>query len=63
MQESVAVALRSKGSGLHLLHHHHEHNQEDGEGRPDDAYRTDDGMLAQLRQGLGDVLFDHFSFI
>ena len=59
MKEPVAVTLRSKGSGLHLLHHHHEHNQEDGQSRPDDAYRTDDGMLAQLRQGLGNVLFNH----
>ena len=59
MKEPIPVTLRSKRGGLDLLHHHHEHNQEDGESRPDDAYRTDDGMLAQLRQRLGDVLFYH----
>ena len=59
MQEPVAVAFGSKRSGLHLLHHHHEHNQEDGKCRPDDAHRTDDRVLAQLRQGLCDVLFNH----
>ena len=59
MQEPVAVAFRSKRSGLHLLHHYYEHNQEDGKCRPDDAHRTDDRVLAQLRQRLGDVLFDH----
>jgi hypothetical protein len=63
MQEPIPITLRSKGSGLHLLHHYDNHNQEDGQSRPDDAYRTDDGMLAELRQRLGDVLFDHFSFI
>jgi hypothetical protein len=46
-----------------LLHHHYEHNQKNGESRPDNAYRTDDGMLAKLCQRLGDVLFDHFLVI
>jgi hypothetical protein len=46
-----------------LLHHHYEHNQKNGESRPDDAYRTDDRLLAQLRQRLGDILFDHFLVI
>ena len=59
MQKPVPIAFRCKRGGFYLLHHHHEHNQEDGESRPDDAYRTDDGMLAELRQRLGDVLFYH----
>ena len=46
MQEPVAVTFWSKRSGFHLLHHHHEHNQEDGQRRPDNAYRTDDRLLA-----------------
>ena len=58
MKEPVAVTLRSKRSSLYLLHHHYKHNQENGESRPDDAYRTDDRLLAQLRQGLGDILLD-----
>jgi hypothetical protein len=63
MQKSIPVALRSKRGSLYLLHHHHEHNQKNGESRSDDAYRTDDRLLAQLRQGLGDILFDHFLVI
>ena len=59
MQKPVSVALRSKRGGLHLLHHHDNHNQENGESRPDDAHRTDDGVLALLRYGLCYVLFDH----
>jgi hypothetical protein len=46
-----------------LLHHHHEHNQKNGESRPDDAYSTDDRLLAQLRQRLGYILLDHFLVI
>ena len=59
VKKPVPIAFRCKRGSLYLLHHHHEHNQEDGQSRPDDAYRTDDGMLAKLRQRLGDVLFDH----
>ena len=59
MQKPVAVTLRSKGSSLYLLHHHYEHNQEDGECRTDDAYRTDDGVLSQLCNCLCDILFYH----
>ena len=59
MKEPVPIALRSKRSSLYLLHHHYEHNQEDGESRPDNAYRTADSLLSQLRQRLGYILLDH----
>ena len=59
MKEPVPIALRGKRGGLDLLHHHHEHNQEDGKSRSYDTYCADDGVLAQLRQSLVNVLFYH----
>ena len=58
-KKAVAVALRSKRSYLHLLHHHHQHDEEDGKCRTGYADGTNHRLLPQLCPGLCEVLLYH----
>ena len=63
VQETVAVALRSKRRHFHLLHHHHQHDKKDGECRTGYAYGTDQRLLPQLCPSLIEILSDHIRYL